>query len=293
VSDRRAHERRLGLALAAPAVAAMLVTVAYPIADAVWLSLFSYRITDPGARRFVGLENYRVVVSDPLWWGDVGTTALLTLTTVTAELVIGFCFALVLHRIVVGRRIAFTALLVPYGIVTVVSAFAWRYAFELDSGFVDSWLGLGSFSWFGARWSSLFVIGVSEVWKTTPFMALLLLAGLAQVPEELQEAAKIDGANAWQRLFKVTLPNMKGALLVALLFRMLDAYRIFDNVFVMTAGAQGTETVSFLAYRQMIGRTELGLGSSVSVLLFATVVLMAVIFVGSTRLDLSSARGER
>ena len=126
----------------------------------------------------------------------------------------------------------------PYGIITVVSAFIWRYAFQLDSGFVNQWLGLGDFNWFGERWSSLFVITLSEIWKTTPFISLLLLAGLVQVPEELQEAAKVDGATAWQRLWKVTLPNMKAAIMVAVLFRTLDAWRIFDNPFVMTAGAQ-------------------------------------------------------
>jgi multiple sugar transport system permease protein len=287
------HERRLGLALSLPATLAMLLLVAYPLANAVWLSLFSYRITDPGARRFVGLANYRVVLGDALWWSDVGTTALLTACTVTVELVLGFTFALVMHRIAFGRRVVRTAILIPYGMVTVVSAFAWRYAFALDSGFVNAWLGLESFSWFGQRGSSLFVIGLCEVWKTTPFMSLLLLAGLAQVPEELHEAAKVDGASAWQQLFRVTLPNMRTSILVALLFRVLDAYRIFDSVFVMTGGAHGTETVSFLAYRQMIGRTALGLGSAVSVLLFVTVVLIAIAFVRGFKLDFGQVRGER
>jgi multiple sugar transport system permease protein len=124
-------------------------------------------------------------------------------------------------------------------------------------------------------------------------MSLLLLAGLAQVPEELQEAAKVDGATAWQRLWKVTIPNMKAAIMVALLFRTLDAFRIFDNVFVMTSGAQGTETVSFLAYRQMISRTAVGLGSAVSVLLFLLVLLIAFMFIKVFRTDLSQVRGDR
>jgi multiple sugar transport system permease protein len=123
-------------------------------------------------------------------------------------------------------------------------------------------------------------------------MSLLLLAGLAQVPEDLQEAAKVDGANWRQRLTRVTLPNMKAAILVAVLFRTLDAYRIFDNVFVMTAGAQKTETVSFLAYRQMITRTALGLGSAISVLLFLTVVAVAALFIKGFRVNLTSVRGQ-
>jgi multiple sugar transport system permease protein len=285
-------EGRLGWRLAAPAVVAMVGVTAYPMVRALWLSLYSYRLTDPAARRFVGLRNYRVVLTDGLWWQDVATTMVLTAATVAAELVIGLGFAMVMHRATVGRRLVRTSILVPYGIITVVSAFAWRYAFALDSGFVDRWLGLSNFAWFGHRVSSLAVIGLSEIWKTTPFMSLLLLAGLAQVPEEYQEAATVDGATWGQRLFKVTLPNMKAAIMVALLFRTLDAYRIFDSVFVMTSGAQKTETVSFLAYRQTISRTALGLGSAVSVLLFASVVGIAAVFIRGFRVDLGRVRGE-
>jgi trehalose/maltose transport system permease protein len=137
------------------------------------------------------------------------------------------------------------------------------------------------------------VICFSEIWKTTPFISLLLLAGLAQVPEDMQEAAKVDGATAWQRLWKVTIPNMKGAILVAVLFRTLDAFRIFDNVFVMTAGANGTETLSLLVYRQIINRVEMGLGSAISVLLFLSVLLIAFSFVKLFKVDLATARGER
>jgi multiple sugar transport system permease protein len=293
LSERTRHERRLGLLLSAPALAVMLLVTAYPMLNALWLSLFSYRLTDPAGREFVGLRNYGVILSDALWWADVATTVVITAVTVAVELVVGFALAVAMHRIVIARRLVRTTVLVPYGIVTVVSAFAWRYAFELDSGFVNRWFGLGDFAWFGERWSSLFVICLAEIWKTTPFMALLLLAGLALVPQDLHEAAAVDGANRWQRFWRVTLPNMKGAVMVALLFRTLDAYRIFDSVFVMTEGAQGTETVSFLAYRQTISRTALGLGSAVSVLLFLSVVMIAFFFVKGFRVDLARARGER
>jgi multiple sugar transport system permease protein len=265
---------------------------AYPLAVAVYLSLFSYRLTDPSGRRFVGLRNYVTVLGDPLWWTDLLTTALITGATVAVELVVGLALALVMHRVAVGRRTVRTAVLVPYGIVTVVSAFAWRDAFALDSGFVNTWLGLGDFAWFGHRWSALAVIGLAEVWKTTPFVSLLLLAGLAQVPAELDEAARVDGASWWQRLRLVTLPNIRAAVLVALLFRTLDAFRIFDAVFVMTGGAQQTETLSVLAYRQMIGRTALGLGGAVSVLLFVCVALIAAAFIGAFRPELGGRPGE-
>ena len=293
LSDRVRTERRLGRLLSMPALVVMVAVTAYPMANAVWLSLHSYRLTDPAGKEFVGLRNYGVVLTDGLWWRDVATTVVITLVTVSVELVLGFAFAVVMHRITIERRLVRTSILIPYGIITVIAAYAWRYAFALDSGFVNTWLNLGEFSWFDHRTASLAVISLAEIWKTTPFMSLLLLAGLAQVPEVLHEAAEVDGATRWQRLVRVTLPNMRAAIMVALLFRTLDAYRVFDSIFVMTAGAQGTETVSFLAYRQTIARTALGLGSAVSVLLFATVVLIAAMFIKGFKVDLARARGER
>jgi len=292
VSERIKGERRLGLWLTAPSFIVMILVTAYPLVYAVVLSLYNYRLTDPGGREFVGLSNYWVILRDPLWWNDFMTTLIITVVTVAIELVVGFMFAYVMLRIIRGRGPLRTAILIPYGIVTVVSAFVWRYAFAVDSGFVNQWLGLGDFNWFGDRWSAIFVICLSEIWKTTPFISLLLLAGLVQVPEDMQEAAKVDGATAWQRLVKVTLPNMKAAIMVALLFRTLDAWRIFDNPFVMTRGANNTETISFLAYRQNVTLVNLGMGSAISVMLFLTVVAIAWIFVKGFKTDLSQVRGD-
>lgn len=293
MSDRTRHERRLGLSLAAPSFVVMVVVTAYPLVYALVLSLYNYRLTDPEGREFVGFANYATVLTDPVWWTDFTTTAIITLASVAVELVLGFAFAFVMYRILSGRGLVRTGILIPYGIITVVSAYIWRYAFQLDSGFVNQWFGLGDFNWFGERWSSLFVITLSEIWKTTPFISLLLLAGLVQVPEELQEAAKVDGATPWQRLMRVTLPNMKAAIMVALLFRTLDAWRIFDNPFIMTAGANDTETLSFLAYRQNVTLVNLGTGSAISVLLFLTVVVIAVVFIKGFKTDLSQVRGDR
>lgn len=290
-SDRAKAERRLGLLLTAPAVFVLLAVTAYPILNAAYLSLFSYRLTAPDAREFVWLDNYRVILTDSLWWIDFGTTLQITVITVTGELVIGFAFAMVMHKAIFARGIVRTAILVPYAVITVVSAYAWKYAFAGDSGFVNSWLGLSQ-DWFGERGSALFVICLSEIWKTTPFMSLLLLAGLAQVPEQLQQAAMVDGATWWQRFIRVTLPNMQGAIMVALLFRAVDAFRIFDNVFIMTAGAENTETLSILAYRQTVSRTEIGLGSAVSVLLFLSVLLIILLFIKLLRVDIGRVRGE-
>ena len=290
-SDRTRSEQRLGWYLAGPAFAVMVAVTGYPMLRAVYLSLFSYRITDPDEREFIGLKNYATVLTDSLWWTDVGTTVFITVVTVAVELVIGFAFASVMHRLIFGRRTVRTSILVPYGIITVVAAFAWRYAFDLNSGFVNEIFGIES-DVFAERWSAIGVIILVEVWKTTPFISLLLLAGLSQVPRELGEAALVDGATWWQRLRRVTLPNMKPAIMVALLFRTLDAYRIFDSVFILTGGAENTETVSFLAYRQVISRTAIGLGSAVSVLLFLSVLLIAVVFIKGFRTDLSQVRGE-
>jgi multiple sugar transport system permease protein len=291
-SDRLRHERSLGLRLSAPAFIVMILVTAYPLGYALVLSLYKYRLTDPGGREFIGLKNYTTVLSDPIWWSSFSTTAILTVITVIIELVLGFGFAWVMYRILRGRGLVRTGILVPYGIITVVSAYIWRFAFQLDSGFVNQWFGLDDYNWFADRWSSLFVITLSEIWKTTPFISLLLLAGLVQVPEDLLEAAKVDGATAWQRLWKVVLPNMKAAIMVALLFRTLDAWRIFDNPFIMTAGANETETLSILAYRQNVTLVNVGAGSAVSVLLFLTVVVIAFIFIKGFRTDLSQVRGD-
>jgi multiple sugar transport system permease protein len=298
ISDRSRAERRLGWMLAGPAFVVMLLVTAYPILQAVYDSLFDFRLTDPDNRAFNGLSNYWVILTDRIWWTSLGVTLFITVVTVAVELVLGFALAIVMMRALQAiRPVIRAAILIPYAVITVVSAFAWQYAFALDSGFVNSWLGWlpgieQDTDWFGGTWKALLVVCIAEIWKTTPFISLLLLAGLAQVPDVLQEAAKVDGATWWQRMRKVTIPNMKAAIMVALLFRSLDAFRIFDSIFVMTGGANNTETVSFLAYRQTIARLEIGLGSAVSVMLFLCVVLIAALFIKGFKVDLSSTRGE-
>ena len=280
VSDRRREERRLGWMLCAPAVIAMLLVTAYPIGYAFVLSLQHIDLRFPDQGGWVGLNNYGTVLTSSLWWTDVFNTVFITVVSVAIELTIGMTLALVMHRAIFGRGLVRTSVLIPYGIVTVVAAFAWFFAFDPSSGFVNHLpLIADDKAWFGDRWSAIAVIIAAEVWKTTPFMALLLLAGLTTIDAGLYEAAKVDGANAVQRFFRITLPLMKPAILVALLFRTLDAFRIFDSIFIMTRGAQNTESVSILGYNQIISRTNLGLGSAVSVLIFIAVVLIAFAFV--------------
>jgi multiple sugar transport system permease protein len=279
-SDRVRSERRLGLLLCAPAVLAMLLVTAYPIAYAVVLSVQDIDLRFPDEGGFVGLDNYGAVLSSELWWTGVLNTVGIAAVSVSIELVLGMGIAMVMHRAIFGRGLVRTAVLIPYGIVTVVAAFAWFYAFDPSSGFVNHLpLIPDDKAWFGDRWSAFAVIVLAEVWKTTPFMALLLLAGLATIDEGLYEAARVDGANAWQRFRRITLPLLKPALLVALLFRTLDAFRVFDSIFVMTRGAQDTESVSILGYNQLISRLNLGMGSAVSVLIFLMVLLVAFVFV--------------
>lgn len=297
-SDRARAEVRLGWYLAGPAFVVMLAVTAYPILQAVYESLFAFRLTAPDDREFIGLGNYAVVLSDWVFWRGLLVTLLITVVTVVVELILGFALALVMHRAIQRLRgLLRTAILVPYGIITVVSAFAWFYAFDISSGFVNQWFdwvpGISrDLNWFADTWTSLFVIIASEIWKTTPFISLLLLAGLAQVPGELEEAAKVDGATPWQILKRVILPNMKAAIMVAVLFRALDAFRIFDNVFIMTNGAYNTEVLSLLAYKTSITRLEIGLGASISVLLFLCVIAICVAAVKLFKVDLAGARGE-
>jgi multiple sugar transport system permease protein len=293
-SDRARAENKLGRMLVAPAIVLMLLVTAFPMLRALYLSLFSYSLTAPDEREFVGAANYWTALTDELFWRDTANTVFIMVVTVAVELVIGFAFAMVMHRVIFARGVIRTSILIPYGIITVVSGFAWQFAFSNTNGFVNGWLPfLGDgFNWFAQYESSMIAIMVSEIWKTTPFMSLLLLAGLANVSEDMLEAAKVDGASWWQRLTKVILPNMRAAIMVAVLFRALDAYRIFDNIYVMTAGANGTESISFLTYRQVIEQFQLGIGSALSVLLFLSVLVVAFLIVKLFRVDLAQARQE-
>ena len=279
-SSRTRSERKLGWMLCAPAVLAMLLVTAYPIVYAVILSLQNVDLRFPDENSFAGLSNYVTVLTSSLWWTDIFNTVFIMVVTVSIELVLGMAIALVMHRAIFGRGVVRTSVLIPYGIITVVAAFAWQFAFAPDSGFVNNLpLISDEMDWFGGRFSSFAVIILAEVWKTTPFMALLLLAGLVTIDGQLYEAARVDGASAWQRFTRITLPLMKPAILVALLFRTLDAFRVFDTIFIMTRGALDTESVSILGYNQLISRLNLGLGSAVSVLIFICVFLIALLFV--------------
>ncbi|TLS48133.1 sugar ABC transporter permease [Streptomyces montanus] len=272
------QERRLGWLLCAPAVVVMLAVTAYPIGYAIYLSLQRYDLRFPAEAKWVGLSNYGAVLTSPFWWDAFWVTLFITGVSVAIELALGMAIAMVMHRAIFGRGTVRTMVLIPYGLVTVVAAFSWQYAWTPELGYLAELLPSGEAP-LTEQWPALWIIVLAEVWKTTPFMALLLLAGLALVPEETLKAAMVDGATAWQRFIKVMVPLMKPAILVALLFRTLDAFRIFDNIYILTAGAQDTGSVSILGYDNLFTALNLGIGSAISVLIFICVGIIAFAFV--------------
>jgi multiple sugar transport system permease protein len=276
--DDRRSQRRLAYRLIAPAVILMLVVTGYPILYAFWLSLHRYNLASPADIKFIGLANYQTILTDNYWWTAFFVTSVITVISVAIEFVLGLGLALVMHRTIFARGMVRTSILIPYGIVTVAASYSWYYAWTPGTGYLANLLPEGSAP-LTQQIPSLAVIILAEVWKTTPFMALLLLAGLALVPDDLLKAAEVDGAGAWTRLWRVTIPLIKPAILVALLFRTLDAFRIFDNIYVLTGGSNDTSSVSILGYNNLFKAFNIGLGSAISVLVFVAVAVIAFIFI--------------
>ncbi|BBX09343.1 carbohydrate ABC transporter permease [Mycolicibacterium aichiense] len=277
-SDDRRSQRKLAYLLITPAVVLMLAVTAYPIGYALWLSLQRYNLASPADTKFIWFENYQTILSDNYWWTAFVITLVITVISVAIEFVLGMALALVMHRTIFGKGLVRTAILIPYGIVTVAASYSWYYAWTPGTGYLANLLPDGSAP-LTQQIPSLAVIIGAEVWKTTPFMALLLLAGLALVPEDLLKAAEVDGAGPWTRLVKVTLPLIKPAILVALVFRTLDAFRIFDNIYVLTGGANDTASVSILGYDNLFKAFNIGLGSAISVLVFLSVAVIAFVYI--------------
>ena len=277
LSEGARAERRFGWLLCAPAVIVMIAVTAYPIVYAIVLSLQRYNLAFPNLRKWVGFSNYGAVLSSPYWWHALVVTLIITIVSVTIELVLGMLLALLMFRTIFGRGLVRTSVLIPYGIVTVAAAYSWQFAWTPSTGYLSAIFG--NSAPLAHTVPAIGVIIVAEIWKTTPFMALLLLAGLSLVPEDLQKAAMVDGASAWQRFTRITLPLIKPAILVALLFRTLDAFRIFDNIYILTAGGNGTYSVSILGYDNLFNSLSLGIGSTISVLIFISVAIIAVIFI--------------
>ena len=278
ISEKARVERRLAALLCAPAALVILAVTGYPIGYAIYLSLERFDLRFPEKRGFVGLTNYGAVLSSGYWWQAFAVTVVITVISVAIEFVIGLALALAMYRTLVGRGLVRAAVLIPYGIVTVVASYSWKYAWTPGKGYLAALLPESSAP-LTDQATSIAVIILAEVWKTTPFMALLLLAGLALVPEDLLKAAAMDGAGPWQRLTRVTLPMIKPAILVALLFRTMDAFRVFDSIYILTRGSNGTGSVSMLGYDNLFVAFNLGIGSAISVLIFIVVAMIALVFV--------------
>lgn len=278
LSEGARAERRLALTLCAPALIVMVAVTAYPIGYAIYLSLERYDLRFPNLAKFIGFANYEAVLGSSYWWHAFWVTLVITVVSVALEFVLGMLFAILMHRALVGRGLIRTSILIPYGIVTVVAAYSWQYAWTPSTGYLQALLPHSSAPLTHTA-QALAIIILAEVWKTTPFTALLLLGGLSLVPDDLLNAARMDGANAWQRFTRISLPLMKPAILVALLFRTLDAWRIFDNIYILTAGAHNTGSISILGYDNLFTALNLGIGSAISVLIFVAVAIIAVLFI--------------
>lgn len=280
----RLDERRLGLAMVVPALVLMAIVAAYPVMKAVWLSLHRYNVKVPDDYAFIGLENYTRILSSPTWWTAVSTTLSFGVISVVFEFALGLLMALVMNKgLGSATGLVRVAVLVPWATITIVTALAWKWIFTPTFTFdlVNKITGLFAEEscMLCGHWTSIMAMVFADMWKTAPFIALLLLAGLQSIDGEMYEAADVDGASTLTKFLKITLPALKPAILVALLFRSLDAMRMFDLAYVMTQGANDTATVSMVAYDFLIKRLDMGVGSAMSVLVFLMVLIVAFIFV--------------
>jgi multiple sugar transport system permease protein len=271
-------ERRLAFFMVSPSMALIALVAAYPIFYAIWLSLHEYSVRVAGLSRFAGLRNYSTALGDADWWAAFGHTMVFTVCSVTLEFLIGLAMAMAMHSAFRGQGLLRTVVLVPWAVLTVVTAIMWRTMFESPLGFVNSLTGSNTV-WLGDQPYALIVIILADVWKTAPFMALLILAGLQVIPNEIYEAAKVDGATAWQRFMRITMPLLTPAILVALIFRTLDALRIFDLPFVLTNGKNGTSTLSTIAQETFASNRIYGLGSAMAVLTFLVVMIVSFTYI--------------
>src|ERR687897_1114780 len=279
--SRGLSEKGLAFWMVSPSMVLIALVAAYPIIYAVWLSLHEYSVRQAGLSRWAGpfgLRNYSNALQNSEFWDAMFTTLIFTASSVILELLIGLAMALAMHEAFKGQGLLRTVILIPWAVLTVVTGIMWRTIFESPQGLVNSIIG-GDTVWLGQEPHALIVIIVADVWKTAPFMALLILAGLQTIPGEIYEAARVDGATKIQRFIKITLPLLKPAILVALIFRTLDALRVFDLPYVLTKGANGTTTLSLVAQQTFAENRIYGLGAAYSVLTFITVMIVAFIYI--------------
>jgi ABC-type sugar transport system permease subunit len=281
-----------------PALLTILLVALFPLVWTVWESLHLHDLRMPWlGRPFVGLANYVDAIGDPRFRGALWHTLFFAATSVSLELIIGLWFALALNRTFRGRGLVRAAVLVPWAIPTVVSALLWRFMFEGQTGIVNAGLiDLGIVRepvvWLIHPRLAWVPVILADVWKTTPFVALLLLAGLQNIDASLYEAARIDGASAWRQFRYVTLPLLKPALLVALIFRTLDAFRVFDLVYALTGGGPGTSTepIALYTFNALLQNLQFGYGSALSVIVFVVTFSLALVYIRFLGAELIGSR---
>jgi multiple sugar transport system permease protein len=281
-----ARERIFALSLLTPCFLLVVIFAFYPIIYSFYLSLHRIILGLPSlGQPFIGLENYRELLHDRIALHALINTLLFVFITTFFEILFGLIIALVLNKHFKGRGMVRAAILVPWAIPTVVSSQMWRFIFNDKYGLLN-YILFGSdtsayTAWLANPATAFAAIVVADVWKTSSFAGLLILAGLQIIPDELYEAAKIDGASAWQQFRKITLPLIKPAILVALLFRTMDAFRVFDLVFVMTQGgpADSTNVLQFYGYKKIFAEGLMGYGSTISVLVFLITFVISIFYI--------------
>lgn len=299
----RRERERVAWVLTAPALALLALVAGWPLLRTLFYSFTDAKLDDPEDYNLVGFANYLSffkggssgVLADPLWWRAVGNTLWFTGVSVSLELVFGMLLALLMDRSFRGRGLLRAAVLVPWAIPTIVSAKMWGWMFHDQYGIVNDLLSRLDListrpAWIADPSLSMWAVVVADVWKTVPFMALMLLAALQLIPGDLYEAGRIDGAGPFRRFFHITLPLIKPAMIVALIFRAMDALRIFDLIYVLTSNSEATISISGYAREQMIDFQDMGPGSAASVLVFMTVAGVAAVFLTAGRVG--SPKGE-
>lgn len=272
------NDRRMAWIFVAPAVAVIALTAAFPILWTAWESLHRHDLNMPWTGRpFLGLGNYLEIIGDGRFRSALAHTALFAAVSVTLELLAGLAVALAIDTVSRGRGLTRAAVLLPWSIPTVVAALLFRFLFDSQSG---PFGGLGVV-WLADAKAAWVPIILADVWKTTPFVALLLLAGLQTIPRELHEAAEVDGASPWRRLILITLPLLRPAIVVALIFRTLDAFRVFDLIYVLTGGGPGsaTEPIALYTFDALFQNLRSGYAAALSMVVFAITFLLAVLYV--------------
>ncbi len=282
------NARENGNQFVMPAVVLLTAVTVYPVLSVLYLSLHR-RLLIFNIAEFTGLDNYRFLLSDDRFWNAFGNTVYFTAASVALELLLGLAIALLLNRSFRFKGLVTAAVLVPWAVPTVVSARMWEWMYNTDFGILNHVLGL-KINWLGSPLWALNAAVFMDVWKTTPFVVILLLAGLTVSPRELYQSARIDGAGAWPTFTKITLPLLRPVIVVVLIFRTLDAFRVFDAVYVLTGGgpANTTETLSIYAYKVLFQTLQFGYGSTLSVVVFLCTGAIAVLYFRFLRAEVRS-----